>query len=203
MAAKSFNKAIQIDSAAIKIISNQATQLIKQIQRDIKNEKELSKETSKTCNTILQNAQKQYIRIQIEFVEETKILITKTLEEPDIRLHETWLHVFDMFATRCEQVAGPILQVLNSVALESNRLKHKYYSFVAGATTSSVVSTVLIGGLIVHYLPATVCGFTLTAGGVVLAASGALLAAGLAIACIIGAMKIETIRAVYDKCTSE
>ncbi|CAF1344794.1 unnamed protein product [Adineta steineri] len=203
MAVKTLHTAIPIDPSVIKIISNQATQLIEQIQRDIENENKLSERTYKTCNTILQDAHKDYIRIQIEFVEETKNLITKALQEPNIRFHKTWLHAFDMFAARCEQIAGPILQVLNSVALESSRLKDKYQKFVAGATASSVVFTVLIGGLITHFLPASICCFTLSAGAIALTAGGALLAAALAISCIIGAMNIASIRAVYDRCTSE
>ncbi|UJR17879.1 hypothetical protein I4U23_004778 [Adineta vaga] len=203
MAVKSLHTAISIDPLVVKLISDQATQLIKQIQKDIENEKEISERTYKTCNAILQDAHKEYIRIQIEFIEETKILIMKALQEPNTRFHQTWLHIFDIAATKCQQITGPILQVLNSVALESNRLKHKYRSFVAGATAASVVSTVLIGALIMHYLPVSMCCFTLSAGGVALAAGGALLAAGLAITCVIGAMNVSAIRIMYDKCTSE
>ncbi|CAF3122688.1 unnamed protein product, partial [Rotaria sp. Silwood2] len=45
--------------------------------------------------------------------------------------------------------------------------------------------------------------FTLSAGALALATGGALLAAGLGIACIIGAMDVAAIRAIYDKCTSD
>ncbi|CAF1451516.1 unnamed protein product [Adineta steineri] len=203
MAVNTLFTAISINPPVIKIISNKTTELIGQIQSDIKNEKELSKVTYETCNKILQGVQKEYIRTQIEFVEETKILITKALKEPNIQFHKTWLQVFDMFATKCEQIAGPILQVLNSVALYSNHLKHKYRSFVTGATASSVLSTVLIGGLIIHFLPANICCFTLSVGAITLTAAGAVLAACLAIACVTGAITTATIRAVYNRCTND
>ncbi|CAF4765961.1 unnamed protein product, partial [Rotaria sp. Silwood2] len=165
--------------------------------------KQISDRTYKTCNEILNNAQKEYIRLQIAFVEETKILIEKALCEPHVRFHKTWMQVFDIFASQCQNITGPILQVLNSVAIESDRLKHKYRALVSSAVASSTVFTVLIGGLVMHFLPASICCFTLSAGALALATGGALLAAGLGIACIIGAMDVAAIRAIYDKCTSD
>ncbi|CAF1481949.1 unnamed protein product [Adineta ricciae] len=203
MASKLPYTAIPIDDSFIKMISNQATKLIEEIQKDIANEKEISDRTYKACNTILQDIQQEYLRIQIEFIEETQILITKALQEPNKRFHETWLQIFDMYAGRCHQITGPILQVLNSVASESKRLQNKYRLLLAGTTAFLVVFTVFIGGLVLHFLPEAWCCFTLTAGGLALAADGALLAAGLAIACVIGAMNTSAIRAVYDRCTSE
>lgn len=202
-ATKALHTAIPIDPLVIKVASDQATKLIEQIRNDIANEKKLSDRTYKTCNEILNNVQEEYIRIQIAFVEETKILIEKALHEPNVRFHTTWMQVFDMFATQCEQITGPLLQVLNSVAMESDRLKHKYRAYVGGAVVFSAVFTVLIGGLIMHFLPASVCCFTLSAGGVVVAAVGALLAAGIGIACVIGAIDIASIRALYHKCTND
>ncbi|CAF1453562.1 unnamed protein product [Adineta ricciae] len=203
MASKLPYTAIPIDDSFIKMIPNQATKLIQEIQKDIANEKEISDRTYQACDAILQSIQKEYLRIQIEFVEETQILITKALLEPNKKFHETWLQFFEIFAGRCHQITGPILQVLNSVASESKRLQDKYRLLLAGATAFSVVSTVFIGGLILHFLPEAWCCFTLTASGLSLAAAGALSAAGLAIACVIGAMNISAIRAVYDRCTSE
>lgn len=203
MATESLCKTAPIDPQLIRLLSDQVTNLIKQIQTDIQNEKEISSRTYKTCNQILDNANKEYIRIQIAFVEETKVLIEKALREPNVKFHATWLHVFDMFASQCQQITGPILQVLNAVAHESERLKHKYRAFIAGAVGSATVSTVLVVGLVMHFLPSSVCCFTLTAGGVALATVGALLAAGLGIAFVIGAMNVAAIRALYDKCRYE
>jgi hypothetical protein len=203
MATKALHTAIPIDPLIVKLVSDQATNLIKQIQADIQNEKQLSDRTRETCDEILNNAHKEYIRTQIAFVEETKILIEKALREPHVKFHKTWLHIFDISTSYCEQITGPILQVLNSVAIESSHLQHKYHRLIGSAVASSIVCTVLVSGLVMHYLPDTLCCFTLSAGGVALAIYGALLVAGLGIACIIGAMEVASIRAMYDKCTSE
>ncbi|CAF1421962.1 unnamed protein product [Rotaria sp. Silwood1] len=203
MSEKTLHTAISIDPELVKLVSNQATKLIEQIQIDIKNDKQISHRTYETCNAVLSDAHKAYIRTQIAFFEETKILIEQALDKPDVRYHETWLQVFEIYIAQCKRISGPILQVLNSVAIESDRLKHKYRNFVTGAVACSAVSTVLVIGLVLHFLPASICCFTLTAGGVALATVGTLLAAGLGIACIIGAMEVSAIRAIYDKCTSE
>ncbi|CAF4479123.1 unnamed protein product, partial [Rotaria sp. Silwood2] len=148
-------------------------------------------------------AHKEYIRIQIAFVEQTKILIGKALQEPHVRFHETWMQVFDMFASQCHQITDPILQVLKFVAIESDSLKHKYRTFVSCTAASSTVFTVLVGGLVMHFLPANACCFTLDAGAVLLAVARALLAAGLSIAFVIGAIDVAAIRTLYDKCTND
>jgi len=195
------NVSISIDPLIEKLVREGAANLITQIQNDIKNEHEISDRTYKTCNSILDEARKEYTRIQIAFVEETKILIEKALLRPDPSFHKTWMHMFDIFASACEQISAPILQVLNSVSIESVRLKHKYEKLVAGAVTSSVIGTFLVGVLVVHFT--TFCSFTFTMGGLALAIGGLAVSVGLAIACVIGAMEVSQIRSFYDRCTSE
>jgi len=69
------NVSISIDPLIQKLVLEGAPNLITQIQNDIKNEHQISDRTYKTCNEILNEARKEYTRIQIAFVEETKILI--------------------------------------------------------------------------------------------------------------------------------
>ena len=203
MATKDSNTAISVDSLVYKDLTGQTKNLITQIQEDIENEKQLSDRTCKSCTTILADSQKKYNRIQMAFIEETQILIQKAISDPSQKYHQTWMHIFDIYTSQCEQLTGPILQVLNSVAIESARLRDKYRHLVAGATSATVIATVLIGGLVMHFLPASICCFTLTAGGVGASIGAAIVVAGLAIAFVSGAIKTETIRTTYDRCTSE
>jgi hypothetical protein len=195
------NVSISIDPLIQKLVHEGAANLITQIQNDIKTETQISNRTYETCNSILNETRKEYIRIQIAFVEETKILIEKALLTPDSRFHKTWMHMFDIFTSACEQISAPILQVLNSVSIESVRLKHKYQALVAGAVTSSVIGTFLVGVLVAHF--GTFCSFTLTTGGLALAIGGLAVSVGLAIALVIGALEVSQIRGFYDRCTSE
>jgi hypothetical protein len=192
---------INIDQEIQQLLTNSAVNLIKKIQEDINNDTKLSERTYKTCSDILMQASRQYTRIQMAFLEETKILINKAIDNPEKRYHIVWVHLMDVYVSECERVAAPIMQVFNSVAIESERLKSKYRLFIGGTVTCSIVGTVLAGVLIVHYLPAF-C-FTLTAGGLSLAIGGLVVAIGLGITFVIGAINCSQIRAIYDQCVTE
>ena len=192
---------ILIDQETQNLLLGSAINLIKHIQEDIANDTKLSERTYKTCNDILTQASKRYTQIQMDFLEETKILIKKAIGNPEKRYHKVWVHMMDVYVSECEKVAAPIIQVLNSVAIESERLKTKYRWFIGGTVTCSIVSTLLAGVLVVHYLPAF-C-FTLTAAGLSLAIGGLIVVIGIGISCVIGAINCSKIRAIYDRCVTE
>jgi hypothetical protein len=197
---------ITIDPLIQKFIVDGTSNLISKIQADLKDEEQLSERTYQTCNSILNEATKEYNRIRVAFVDETRILIEKALRQPQPqptpRYHKTWLHILEIFTAACEKLTGPILQVLNSVSIESERLKHKYRLFVSGGIGSGLIAVVLVSALFVHFCPIIpACLFT--AGGIVAAIIGLAIAVGLVISCVIGAMSVAKIRGIYDRCTSE
>jgi len=137
----------------------------------------------------------------VDFFEEVKILIDKAVQNPSTNHHRIWIYLMDTYVSECEKVAAPIMQVLNSIAAESVRLKNKYRFCIGSSVTCSIIGTVLAGVLVVHYLP--VCGFTLTAGGLMLSVIGLIASIGIGISFVIGAMNCSQIRAVYDRCVTE
>ena len=191
---------IKIDPSIQKLVVDGATSLIADIQNDINMEREISERTYKSCNSILNDATIEYKRIQIAFTEDTKLLVEKALKQQDKRFHKIWTDTLDIYVSECEKITGPILQVMNSVSLESVRLRNKYWWYITGAVAGSTVTTLLVGALFCHFTKA-IC-FTLSAGAIALSVTGICVAVGIVIACIRGVICMDQLYDAYNRCES-
>ena len=197
---------VEVDPLVQSFIVNGTKNLIVQIQNDIDQETDLSDRTYKTCSSILEKASKEYDRIRVAFVEDTKILLEKGRQQPVPQqrknFHKPWMHALKIHTAACEQLIGPITQVLDSVSIESVRLRRKYRLLIFGASGCSLIVVGLVAVLFIDFCPAIPVSL-LTAAGFIGVFSALALAVALLIQCITGAMCVKQIRAIYDRCTSQ
>jgi len=199
---------LPIDAEARNLLIEQTKNLIQHIQEDIRNDKKLSDDTKKQCESILNRAEREYNAYLITFLEETKILINNARPRPKLErgpIQQAWKHAFNIHIEQCKKIIGPISHVLNVLIADNIALQQKYRLYLVGG----VLSTVIVGGsviaLVVHlYRSAVSCTcFACTPFGLGCIIGGICLTTAVSLALFCGCISTERVRKIYEKCTRD
>jgi F0F1-type ATP synthase assembly protein I len=185
----------------VKLVTNQARDLLAQIRKDIEESSTLTDDDRKNCEAICQRVETEHKRLKSEFLRESLNLIDQALATSDEQrlkqIHQTWSWALDNVTHQCENLAGPLIEVLQVLTRNNPEMETKYAAFVTGTVVSSVLTGVVIGIIIAHYRSSSplqseyenIPGVTI----------GLLLAIACATGCIIGKITSTNIRSVYQK----
>ncbi|CAF1231637.1 unnamed protein product [Adineta ricciae] len=194
---------ISIGSKTCQGLLQQGDYLIKQVQDNITEEKQISKQVIDKSHEILNKAYRDYLQIKTRFLRKTNGLIRKALTKPHVRYHGIWLQAFNKEIKKLKQVIESILQELDSAQKESDRLKTKCRWLLGSTAVTSAICTTLVSGLILHFLPARICSFTINTETIAMVGLVALLTGRFSLAFTGSMIEISSIRVKNDQRTNE
>jgi hypothetical protein len=113
------------------------------------------------------------------------------------QIHQTWSWALDNVTRQCENLAGPLIEVLQVLSRNNPELETKYAVFITGTVVSSVLAGVAIGTIIAHYYSGSPLQSEYE--NIPAVSIGLLLAIVCATGYIIGKITSTNIRSVYRK----
>jgi hypothetical protein len=142
---------------AVQLITQQTTDLLATIKNDISKAKSLTEEDRKNCETICQQANTEYNRLKIQFLQETLTLIDQALNTSDQQIlgqiHRAWSLQLDRVTRQCERIAGPLIEVMQILSKSDEQIGKKYWCFFGGAMVSFLLIGTAFGFFIAYYYP--------------------------------------------------
>ena len=185
----------------VQLVTNQARDLLTQIRKDVEETSNLTEDDRKNCEAICQRVETEHTRLKTEFLRESLKLIDQALQTSDKerlrQIHETWSWVLNNITHQCENLAGPLIEVLRVLSRNNPEMEIKYAAFMTGTVVSSVLAGVTIGIIIVHYRSSSLLPSEYE--NIPGAAIGLLLAVVGATGYIIGKLMATNARSVYQK----
>jgi hypothetical protein len=187
----------------VQLVTNQAKDLLAQIEKDIVETSKLTEDDRKNCMEICQRVETEYTRMKIEFLRTSLRLIDQALGTSDgeklRQIHQAWSLALENVTRLCKTLVGPLMEVLRVLSRQDGNLRLKYASLMTGTIVSSALAGAAIGVLAFHAHPG--CGFQLAAEVAIAVAGGALLAIAIALGCLSGCITIARLRTVYQRCS--
>jgi hypothetical protein len=182
----------------VELVTNQAKDLLAQIEKDIKETSKLTEKDRENCMAICQRVEIEHTRLKIEFLRTSLRLIDQALATSDPeklrQIHQAWSLALENVMRQCENLAGPLIEVLQILSRNNPEIETKYSGILVGTVLPSVLAGLAIGATIAYRHP----DYFLRMGSQNISALARLLAIVGGTTYVIGKITSTNLRNVYQ-----